>query len=358
MGVFKRGKRGTWYYEIYHKGRRIRKAVGPSKRLALIEMHKKRVELAEDRLHTPHKREKVLFRQMVKLYLELHSKPHKRPESYKRDLSSAKNLNVFFGGRYLHQVSPIEIERFKAMRLRQGVSYRTVDVELSLLSHLFTKAVDWNKIDNNPMKRVKLFRRDIKRNRYLDPEKEYPTLLCVSNEPLKSMIRLSISTALRKSNLIYLKRKDVDARNHIIYIKQMKAREPFALPITDFSLSIIQAQPNYGPYVFSKKNGESYGDPKKAFRQALKKVGIEDFRWHDLRHTAGSYLAMRGVPIKAIQVIMGHKRIETTMRYAHLSPEYTRQGVETLSDYIQKIEKTRGIVTATKTATGQKMKPH
>lgn len=83
-------------------------------------------------------------------------------------------------------------------------------------------------------------------------------------------------------------------------------------------------------YVFSNKNGDPYRDVRTIFETVLKKSGIMGFRFHDLRHTFASHLVMLGVDLKTVQELMGHKTIEMTLRYAHLSPAHKRSAVESL----------------------------
>ena len=84
------------------------------------------------------------------------------------------------------------------------------------------------------------------------------------------------------------------------------------------------------PHFFSNGNGRVRGDVKKAFHRALRKSGIEDFRFHDLRHTFASNLVMAGESIKTVQELLGHKDIKMTMRYAHLAPDYKKKAIKVL----------------------------
>ena len=72
------------------------------------------------------------------------------------------------------------------------------------------------------------------------------------------------------------------------------------------------------------------GDIKKGFASALRRAGIENFRFHDLRHTFGSHLIMQGVDLRTVQQVMGHKEIKMTMRYSHLSPGHVQEAMEKL----------------------------
>ncbi len=84
------------------------------------------------------------------------------------------------------------------------------------------------------------------------------------------------------------------------------------------------------PWVFCKKNGERYGNIRKAFEGARKRAGIVDFRFHDLRHTFASHLVMAGVDLRTVQELLGHKSFEMTLRYAHLSPEHKKAALDIL----------------------------
>jgi site-specific recombinase XerD len=88
--------------------------------------------------------------------------------------------------------------------------------------------------------------------------------------------------------------------------------------------------PRYGEYVFSKENGDKYGNPNTAFQNALKRAGIKNFKFHDLRHTFASQLALCGIDIRTIQELLGHKDIRLTMRYSHLSPGHLQEAVNIL----------------------------
>ncbi len=86
--------------------------------------------------------------------------------------------------------------------------------------------------------------------------------------------------------------------------------------------------------MFHGKNGEPQKNVRRLFETTLKKSGIIDFRFHDLRHTFASHLVMLGVDIKTVQELMGHKSIEMTLRYSHLSPAYKKSAIESLGDHL------------------------
>jgi integrase len=81
---------------------------------------------------------------------------------------------------------------------------------------------------------------------------------------------------------------------------------------------------------YDASTGKRFTDVKKSFGTALKKAGIVDFRFHDLRHTFASHLVMGGVDITAVSKLLGHKSLIMTLRYSHLAPDHLSQAVNVL----------------------------
>ena len=125
---------------------------------------------------------------------------------------------------------------------------------------------------------------------------------------------------------------DIDMANKVITIKQSKNNESRMLPINDTLFSILKPMENSSKehYVFANKNGNAYGEVRRSFSTALKKAGINNFHFHDLRHTFASRLVMSGVDIRTVQELMGHKDIRMTMRYSHLSDAHLKDAVNKL----------------------------
>ena len=129
-----------------------------------------------------------------------------------------------------------------------------------------------------------------------------------------------------------LKWKDVDYRIRILSVLNTKNGESRELPMNDIVYRTLLdiGKKADSPWVFCKKNGERYGNVRKALEGARKRAGIVDFRFHDLRHTFASHLVMAGVDLKTVQELLGHKSFEMTLRYAHLSPEHKKAALDIL----------------------------
>jgi len=328
MGVYKRGT--TWYIDYYAGYKRRREKIGPSKRQAEVVLKKRMVQVAENRFLEVEKYDKIKFGKVTELYLENYSKPNKK--SSRRDVTSINNLKPFFAGKYLHEITPLDMEKYK--RGRQGqVSNATVNREVACLKHIFTKAIEWGIVKKNPGKKVKLLRERNTRLRYLE-EREIRRLHDACAEHLKPIVVVALNTGMRKEEILSLKWKDVDFRSRTISILDTKNGESRELPMNDIVYRVLLdiGKKADSPWVFCKKNGERYGNVRKAFEGARKRAGIVDFRFHDLRHTFASHLVMAGVDLRTVQELLGHKSFEMTLRYAHLSPDHKKRALDILDE--------------------------
>lgn len=332
MGVFK--KHGSWYIDYYVNGRRKREKIGPNKRQAELVLKKRKVQIAEGKFFDIKKKPKVKFEEMARTYLESYSKPHKK--SWRRDETCINNLLPHFEGKLLHEITPLDIDNYKKERVKR-VSPRTVNIEVKFLKAMYNKAISWGKADSNPTNSVQLFREEKGRIRYLE-KKEIGKLLKTCSDHLRPIVVAVLNTGMRKAEVLNLKWEDVDFGRKIVNIegKWGQRRE---VPINKALYRILRAleKKKNGPYVFCNKKGQPYGDITKGFKGALRRAGINNFRFHDLRHTFASHLVMAGVDLKTVQELLGHKTIGMTMRYAHLSPNHKRLAVEKMCSRVDTI---------------------
>lgn len=326
MGVYLKGE--NWYIDYYVNGRRKREKVGPSKKLAETVLKKRKVEIAEGKFLDIRKEHKVKFEEITSMYLELHAKPNKK--SWHSDDDTIKLLKKHFGGRYLSEITPLLVDKFKMERARK-VSPATVNRNLACLKCIFNKAIQWGKAENNPVRQVKLFKEDNKRIRYLEKE-EIIKLLAKCHGHLKAIVIIALNTGMRKGEILGLKWHDCDFRHNIIYLYNTKNGEKREVPMNEqVRTTLIKVRKHLeSPYIFCNKAGKPYGDIKKSFLTALDKAGIIDFHFHDLRHTFASHLVMSGVDLNTVRELMGHKSLEMTLRYSHLSPDHKQRAVDVL----------------------------
>jgi len=327
MGVF--FKKGNWYIDYrLPNGRRIRQKIGSSKKLAENVLRKRKLEIAENKFLDIKKNPPIKFEDFAQEFLEIYSKPNKK--SWESDFHHLKRLKSFFRGKFLYQITPKDIEEFKAIRVRQ-VKPATVNRELATLKTMFNKAVEWGKFQNSPAKNVKFLKEDNKRLRYLERE-EIKRLIEACPPDLRPIVIIALNTGMRKGEILNLKWHNIDFKRGIIYLldtKNGEKREVYMNDTVKRTLIRVRKHPD-SPYVFCRKDGKPIKDIRKSFFTALKKAGIMNFRFHDLRHTFASQLVMNGVDLKTVQELMGHKDIRMTLRYSHLSADYKRRAVEVL----------------------------
>jgi integrase len=328
MGVYQKGSH--YYIDYYISGRRRRECIGPDKRLAETVLKKRKVEIAEGRYMDIKKNEKIKFENFADQYLELHSKINNRSWQ-KSDLHNIKSIKRHFSGKYLYEITPVMIERFKTERIKE-VSPATVNRNLTCLKSMFNKAIQWGKLEENPFRAVKLLKENNKRLRYLEKE-EIIRLLARCTKHLRPIVVIALNTGMRKGEILGLKWQDIDFKQGIIYLYNTKNGEKREIPINEMAKTALIRTLKHpdSPYVFCDKNGNLIRDFRKSFFTALKKSGIINFRFHDLRHTFASQLVMAGVDLNTVRELLGHKSLEMTLRYAHLSPDHKRRAVDVLS---------------------------
>jgi integrase len=333
-GIFERPKdSGIWWVRYADNfGRIHREKVGP-KGLAKDVYAKRKLEVREGRFFPENlkRRREMLFKDMMKLFIQDHSKPNKR--SWRDDIYRAKPLVEVFGDRLLSEITTQDVERWKA-KLAMEVSQATTNRYLTLLKTIYNKAVEWEKVKVNPAAKVKLFRENHRTFRFLTYEEE-AKLKAVMDPDHWSLVELAIHTGLRRGEQFRLRWEDVDFQNRIITVHG-KGGWVRHIPMNDKVMEILRRLPGRmkSEWLFPSKTNLIPLDAGTwvhgFFKPAIKKVGLNGFRWHDLRHSFASRLVMKGNDLKTVQELMGHRNIEMTLRYAHLSPAHKMSAVQTL----------------------------
>jgi integrase len=138
--------------------------------------------------------------------------------------------------------------------------------------------------------------------------------------------------------ILQLRWQDVDFQRQVITLHDTKNGERRSLPLTGHALALMQHHAKIrridSPFVFPSRNGKKPFDIRRAWEAALKKANIPDFCFHDLRHSAASYLAMNGASLAEIAEILGHKTLSMVKRYAHLSEAHTAGVVARMNEKI------------------------
>jgi integrase len=340
MGKYQKGD--NWYIDYYVNGRRKREKVGPSKKLAETVLQKRKVQIAEGKFLDIAKHERIRIEDFAETFINLHSKPNKK--SWKSDQANLKAILPFFKGRYLYDIMAQDIEKYKAERANdiigkdKKIAPATVNRELATLKTMFSKAVAWGKLKDNPAKSVQFLREPEGRVRYLEKE-EIVKLLAKCSVRLRPIVIVALNTGMRRGEILGLKWHDVDFQRDIISLFDTKNGESRKIPMNAqvrTALIKVRKHPE-SQYIFYNRKGEPVHDIRKSFFTALTKAGIINFRFHDLRHTFASQLVMAGIDINTTRELLGHKDIRMTLRYSHLSPDHKKRAVDVLSNTMDTI---------------------
>jgi len=140
---------------------------------------------------------------------------------------------------------------------------------------------------------------------------------------------------------MHLRWRDIDLDRGVARVEKTKNNEKRALPLTHKALEVMtelhrRTDPDKRDYVFPRRDGLAPKNIRKSWEAALRAAEIENFRFHDLRHTAASYLAMNGATLAEIAEVLGHKTLQMVKRYAHLSDQHTAAVVERMNRAIFK----------------------
>ncbi|MCR4344948.1 MAG: site-specific integrase [Candidatus Scalindua sp.] len=237
-------------------------------------------------------------------------------------------------------ISTKKISRYKVVRNEAGAKPATINRELAMLSKAFNLAVrEWEWLNENPVSKVPKEKENNKRDRWLTQEEEN-RLLGFSPEWLSGIIIFALNTGLRQDELLSLEWSRVSLIRKTILIQKSKSGRPRTVPLNRFGLELLNMKYSkkvlsINGLVFASSVGTKIDadNLRRAFYSVLEKAEIENFKFHDLRHTFATRLAQSGIDIYKIAKLLGHEDIRMTQRYAHHCPESLRDGVEILESY-------------------------
>ncbi|MFH1618625.1 MAG: site-specific integrase [bacterium] len=324
MGIFKR--HNNYYILYYDHGIRRREKVGASKKLAEEVLSKRKLEAAERNFFPDRKKRRITFSAMAKIYYDSYAVKRSLPVRYSQMIA---HLNKAFGNCLLEEISPLMIERYQIQRQSEGVMTSSVNREHACLKAILYKAMDWGYFKPvsgiNPARKVKMLSEPQHRTRFLSDEEIARLLANCPTQRSSDIITLALNTGMRRGELFGLGWDGVDLENNVITLTKTKNNKRREIPINDAVREMLKNKARNSEKVLDLTNF------RKEFEAALKKAGIKDFRFHDLRHTFASHLVKRSVDLYTIQALLGHSSYSTTQRYAHLTPNQKKIAVELLS---------------------------
>jgi site-specific recombinase XerD len=333
-GVFERPiGSGVWWICYFVNGRKFRERAG-SKSEAVARYQLRKTQAREGRL--PNRATipygaSGRFDDFVHEFLE---NERLRIRAYEEYARHGRVWIERFGSRALRNILPLDIQTW-ATRRRQEVAPATVNRELSFLRRIFNVAIANGLVEKNPVKQIKFYREPSGRVRWLADEEE-ARLREEIGEKRWPLVAFAVHTGLRQGEQFNLRWKDVDLQNGVLTIPRSKHGGVRHVPLSETALTILRDAPSrlHSAYVFPSTTGQTPLNAtnfrQRVFEPALRRAGIADFRWHDLRHSFASRLVMRGADLRTVQELLGHRTLAMTIRYSHLAPAHLQSAVRLL----------------------------
>lgn len=277
---------------------------------------------------------KYSINKAIDLYLN-YSKLHKK--DYIHDISKTKSIKNFFKNKNIDDILTKDIENYiKYLRLEKKLSNATINRYLAALKKMFNIAIANEMLHRNPCVNIKKLKENNEKIRYLTIEEE-KRLFEVLPEHIKPIVVCALQTGMRRSNILNLRWEQIDFEYNFIEIEKQenKGHKIIRIPISEKLLTELKTIgiKNNGYVFINPETQKPYNTIRKAWLSALKRANIENFRFHDLRHTVATRLVERNVDIRTVQEIMAHSSISTTQRYMHPTPKRKLEAIAVLNSY-------------------------
>ena len=273
---------------------------------------------------------KDTFAEIVNRYLN-HQKARLTAHAYERTRGIVEDhLKSTFGPTPLATIRRADVQRYITERTAE-VSAGTVIKEINVLKHLLGLAVEWELIPFNVARGIKPPRVPAGRVRYLQPN-ELRAVLEACPKWLQPIAGLLAFTGMRRSEILGLRWLDVDRKGERIMLPQTKNGDGRVVWLNSLACKVLDSLHAGAPTdrVFRSSDTVTPENVSLAFLRACRRVGIADFRLHDLRHTAASWLRMSGADLQDVAELLGHRDLRMTKRYSHLSPAHLAAAVKRL----------------------------
>lgn len=330
MSLYKRKDSPYWWVKITPRnGKPIQESTGTADRIKAEEYHDKLKAALWDRERLGIKPTRS-WREAVIRWLEETSDK----ATHKEDVKKLAWLHNHLGALNLDEINLDVIDRIRSAKMKEA-SKGTTNRYLALVRAILRRARDeWEWIERMP--KVRLFKESNSRERSLTVE-QAKALLKELPEHQREMVLFALATGLRQSNIVKLEwpQVNLELKHAWVLGTQSKNRRPISVPLNDVAMSVLQRQQGKHPQrVFTYKGKPVAWANTKKWRDTLKQLGIEDFRWHDLRHTWATWQRQAGTPTHELQRLGGWRTGAMVERYAHLAPDHLAQAAARLNSVL------------------------
>ena len=350
---------GRYRIDYYTQdGKRHREVIGP-KKLAMEVYRARKAAIFERRYQPAAPVTRMTFSELARLALES-KRGRIAPLSFASDTQRTREIEDILGSALIDKIGPLDIDRVlskiqnqrTASRQKGGkrkglpLSGSTVNRYRAALSSTFTYAIKTKLLAENPVREIEKYNEPDGRERYLDPNEEVALRLVIREYCPEREVELDLAlhTGMRRGEQFDLRWQDVDLARRIITAGGGPYGKTGRHHIDLNSVAIRAFEQLYARSAGSAKviQATAYWSwPTEWLDDCVRAADIEDFHWHDLRHTFASRAIMRGVNLRTLQRWLGHKSIKTTERYLHMAPSHTQSEIEKLVDTPEDTQKTK-----------------
>ena len=306
-------------------------------------------EIIEGKYFATAEGKKHTLREAINRYLN--DSANRQIKTWKEHGFMLRQFDNLLGHKLLSDITPAVLYECRGQiaqrvtHLGKNVSKSRMNRYFSALSRLFQVAVEqWEWMESNPCRRMRRQPEPKSPGRCItDDELRRVREYCRLNptEPISIIVILALTTGMRRGELQTLKWKDLDLKDGTALLQTTKNNESRSVPITEPALGMLRQHAivrHIGTdWVFPQTTTGNLSKPIRInalWRRFKGAIGLENFRFHDLRHSCASFLARNGVDARTIAEILGHKTLAMAMRYSHLSTESLRPALESTNRMI------------------------
>ena len=335
----KRGEK-VWFLDFCHKGKRVRRRIGVGEfGRKQAEVERKQVEADTDRKRLFLQSDEPLERFVADFteYFQANCS-FQTKRRYNFTLRFFTKFCKEKGITLLSQISRKTIEDFKAWSLEsRGAKARTINADLKTLRSAFSLTVRYGHMNDNPAAGIKLLKEPEKRPRIMDKE-QIKAILAALTDEVRPMVMLGLYTGARRGEIFNLLWDDVDFKKRLIHIRNRdsfttKSFRERAVPINTQLFDFLEQLPRRGKFVIPSSVPDRFmaaTNLGRIYKRILKRLGLGQFRFHDLRHCFISYLLENGVnPAQVIQ-FSGHADLQILNVYSHSMPNQGHEDIAKL----------------------------
>jgi integrase len=265
---------------------------------------------------------------------------HNRPKEQKNKTGTMEHhLLPVFGKFKINVIAAEHIDKYKQMKLSEGLNPKTINNHLQILHRCLTTAQEWSLLEQVPT--TKQLKAPEPPWRYLSREDAEKLIAVIPEDFRRTMFLMSIKTGLRYSELSALRWEDVDFERNEVTVRRSivegnigstKNNRIRRIPMTKDVREALEQMPRTDGYVFTyNEKPVLYKTSCGWLKKFCKDAGIQNVTIHQLRHTFASHLVALGAPLLSVRQLMGHGDIKMTMRYAHLGPNELQHAVDLLT---------------------------